>query len=148
MLRRAKFLFGITSVDALSDSLSGPKERAPRMRITLALGLSVLLGCGPLLADTVYYRCLKVTNPRETLLVTIDPLLGEMKAEHSGAILRSRRVYQIDMMDEATIRGRYVLPLVGFAMVLELDRVKGRVTETIGGKVPTYYNCEPPSSTL
>ena len=33
-------------------------------------------------------------------------------------------------------------------MVLELDRIKERVTETIGGKEPTYYNSEPPSATL
>jgi hypothetical protein len=33
-------------------------------------------------------------------------------------------------------------------MVLELDRAKGRVTEAIGGKAPTYYDCEPPGSAL
>jgi len=33
-------------------------------------------------------------------------------------------------------------------MVLELDRPKRRVTETEGGKEPTYYNCEPPSAAL
>ena len=36
----------------------------------------------------------------------------------------------------------------GIAIVLELDRAKGRVTETIGGKLPIYYNCEPPSAML
>src|SRR5262249_44971215 len=82
------------------------------------------------------------------LLVTIDPLLGELKAEHySGKTLRSRTTYQIDVLDEATIRGRYVLPTLG-PMVLELHRAIGRVTETIGGKEPTDYNCEPPSSSL
>jgi hypothetical protein len=29
-----------------------------------------------------------------------------------------------------------------------LHRAIGRVTETIGGKEPTDYNCEPPSSSL
>jgi hypothetical protein len=121
------------------------------MRITPALALSVLLGCGPLLGDTVYYRCVaeKQTNPEAILLVTIDPLLGEIKAErYSGKTLRSRMTYQIDVLDEATIRGRYALPILGITMVLELDRVKGRVTETVGGKEPIYYNCEPPSATL
>jgi hypothetical protein len=31
-------------------------------------------------------------------------------------------------------------------MVLELNRVKGRVTETVGGKELIYYNGEPPPS--
>jgi len=122
------------------------------MRITPALALSVLLGCGPLLGDTVSYRCVeegKQTNPEAILVVTIDPLLGDMKAErYAGKTLRSRMTYQIDALNEATIRGRYVLPILGITMVLELDRIKGRVTETIGGKEPTYYNCEPPSATL
>ena len=122
------------------------------MRVVLGLGLLVLLGCGPSLADTVYYRCVKVvveqTNPQEVMLVTIDPLLGEMKAErYSGKTLRSRTTYQIEQIDEATTRGRYVSP-IGMSMVLELDRAKGRVTEVIGGKAPTYYDCEPPGSAL
>jgi hypothetical protein len=33
-------------------------------------------------------------------------------------------------------------------MLLEIDRAKGRVTETVGGKERTYYNCESPSSKL
>ena len=122
------------------------------MRITIALGLSIILGCGPLLADAVYYRCFeagKQTNPETVLLVTIDPLLGEIKAErYSGQTLRSRMTYQIDVLDEATIRGRYVLPILGIAIVLELDRAKGRITETVGGMEVTYYNCEPPSAAL
>ena len=122
------------------------------MRITPALALSVLLGCGPLLGDTVSYRCVeegKQTNPEAILLVTIDPLLGDMNAErYAGKTLRSRMTYQIDALNEATIRGRYVLPIVGITMALELDRVKRRVTETVSGKEPTYYNCEPPSATL
>jgi hypothetical protein len=122
------------------------------MRIVLGLGLLVLLGCGPSLADTVYYRCVKVvveqTNPQEIMLVTIDPLLGEMKAErYSGKTLRSRTTYQIEQIDEATTRGRYVSP-IGMSMVLELDRAKGRVTEAIGGKAVTYYDCGPPGSAL
>jgi hypothetical protein len=129
-----------------------PQAETARMRITSALALSVLLGCGPLLGDTVYYRCVeagKQTNPEAILLVTVDPLLGEMKAErYSGKTLQSRMTYQIDVLDEATIRGRYALPILGLTMVLELDRVKRRVTETVGGKEPTYYNCEPPSATL
>jgi hypothetical protein len=124
------------------------------MRIVLGLGLLVLLGYGPSLADTVYYRCVKAvgkqTNPNEVMLLIIDPLLGEMKAErYSGQTLRSRTVYQLEKMDERTIRGRYVLPIVGgIEMVLELDRAKSRVTEAIGGKEPTYYDCEPPGSAL
>ena len=122
------------------------------MRITPALALPVLLGCGPLLADTVYYRCVeagKQTIPETTLLVIIDPLLGEIKAErYSGKTLRSRTTYQIDLLDEATIRGRHVVPIFGINMLLEIDRSKGRVTETVGGKDPTYYNCESPSSKL
>jgi hypothetical protein len=124
------------------------------MRIVLGLGLLVLLGCGPSLADTVYYRCVKAvgkqTNPNEVMLLIIDPLLGEMKAErYSGQTLRSRTVYQLEKMDERTIRGRYVLPIVGgIEMVLELDRAKSRVTEAIGGKEPTYYDCESPGSAL
>ena len=79
----------------------------------------------------------------------MERLLGEIKAEHySGKTLRSRTTYQIDVLDEATIRGRYVLPILGITMVLELHRTIGRVTETIGGKGPTDYNCEPPSSSL
>src|SRR5215831_11452651 len=75
----------------------------------------------------------------------ITPLLGEIKAEHySGKTLRSPTTYQIDVLDEATIRGRYVLPILGITMVLELHRAIGRVTETIGRKEPTDYNCEPP----
>jgi hypothetical protein len=80
--------------------------------------------------------------------VTVDPLLGEMKAERYSGNLRSRMTYQIDVLNEATIRGRYVLPILGITMVLELDRIKGRVTETVGAKEPIYYNCEPPSATL
>jgi hypothetical protein len=122
------------------------------MKITPALALSVLLASRPLLADTVSYRCVeagKQTNPETILLVTVDPLLGEMKAErYSGKTLRNRMTYQIDVLNEGTIRGRYVLPILGITMVLELDRIKGRVTETVGGKEPTYYNCEPPSATL
>ena len=52
------------------------------------------------------------------------------------------------MLDVTTIRGRYVLPILGIAIVRELDRAKGRIPETVGGKVPTYYNCEPPSAAL
>jgi hypothetical protein len=33
-------------------------------------------------------------------------------------------------------------------MVLELDRNTRRVTETMGGKEPTYYDCEPPGAAL
>jgi len=122
------------------------------MRITPALVLSILLGCGPLLGDTVSYRCVemgKQINLEEILFVTVDPLLGEMKAErYSANTLRSRMTYQIDVLNEAIIRGRYFLPILGITMVLELDRIKERVTETIGGKEPTYYNSEPPSATL
>jgi hypothetical protein len=75
------------------------------------------------------------------MLVTIDPLLGEMKAErYSGKTLRSRTIYRIDVMNESITRGRYVLPLLGIGMVLELDRAKGRVTETVGSKVAYYYD--------
>jgi hypothetical protein len=124
------------------------------MRIVLGLGLLVLLGCGPGLADTVYYRCVKAmgkqTIPTEVMMVAIDPLLGEMKAErYSSKTLRSRTVYQLEKMDERTIRGRYVLPIIGgIEMVLELDRATGQVTETMGGNEPTYYNCDPPGSAL
>jgi hypothetical protein len=115
------------------------------MRITIALGFSMVLGCGSLVADTVYYRCVEQSNPEAILLITIDPLLGEIKAKrYSGNTLWSRTTYQIDVLDVTTIRGRYVLPILGIAIVLELDRAKGRVTETIGGKLPIYYNCEPP----
>jgi len=119
------------------------------MRITIALGFSMVLGCGSLEADTVYYRCVEQSNPEAILLVTIDPLLGEIKAKrYSGNTLWSRTTYQIDVLDVTTIRGRYVLPILGIGIVLERDRAKGRVTETIGGKLPIYYNCEPPSATL
>jgi hypothetical protein len=115
----------------------------------IALGFSMVLGCGSLVADTVYYRCVEQSNPEAILLVTIDPLLGEIKAKrYSGNTLWSRTTYQIDVLDVTTIRGQYVLPILGIAIVLELDRAKGRVTETIGGKLPIYYNCEPPSATL
>ena len=53
------------------------------MRITPALALSIMLGCGAVLADTVYYRCVDAGNQTSSaaiLLVTIDPLLGEMNA--------------------------------------------------------------------
>src|SRR4029079_10074989 len=124
-----------------------PQAETACMRITPALALSVLLGCGPLLGDTVSYRCVeegKQTNPEAILLVTIDPLLGDMKAErYAGKTLRSRMTYQIDALNEATIRGRYVLPILGITMVLELDRIKGRVTETIGGQETTYYTSNP-----
>jgi hypothetical protein len=97
----------------------------------------------------VYYRCSEAGKQTNILLVTIDPLLGEIKAErYSGKTLRSRTTYHIDVLDEASIRGLYVVPILGIMMVLELDRVKGRVTETVGGKEPTYYNCERPSATL
>jgi len=129
-----------------------PQAETACRRITPALALSVLLACGPLLADTVSYRCVeagKQTNPEAILRVTVDPLLGEMKAErYSGKTLRSRMTYQIDVLNEGTIRGRYALPILGLTMVLELDRIKGRVTETVSGKEPIYYNCEPPSATL
>jgi hypothetical protein len=86
------------------------------MRITITLALLVLVGCGPVAADTLKYRCVelgKETNPAAILLVTIDPLLGEMKAErYSGKTLRSRIIYRIDVMNESITRGRYVLPLV------------------------------------
>ena len=72
------------------------------MRITPALVLSILLGCGPLLGDTVSYRCVemgKQINLEEILFVTVDPLLGEMKAErYSANTLRSRMTYQIDVL--------------------------------------------------
>jgi hypothetical protein len=119
------------------------------MRTTIALALSLLLGCGPVAADTVYYRCLEAGKQTNILLVTIDPLLGEIKAErYSGKTLQGRTTYHIDVLDEATIRGLYVVPILGIMMVLELDRAKRRVTETVGGKEPTYYNCEPPSAAL
>jgi hypothetical protein len=79
------------------------------MRITITLALLVLVGCGPVAADTLKYRCVelgKETNPAAILLVTIDPLLGEMKAErYSGKTLRSRIIYRIDVMNESITRG-------------------------------------------
>jgi hypothetical protein len=121
----------------------------PRMRIRIALALLFLLGCGPVAADTVYYRCLEAGKQTNILLVTIDPLLGEMRAErYSGKVLQRRTTYRIDVLDEATIRGLYVVPILGIMMVLELDRPKRRVTEMAGGKEPTYYDCEPPSAAL
>jgi hypothetical protein len=67
-------------------------------------------------ADTVYYRCVEQSNPEAILLVTIDPLLGEIKAKrYSGNTLWSRTTYQIDVLDVTTIRGRYVLPILGIA---------------------------------
>jgi hypothetical protein len=129
-----------------------PQAKTPGMRITPALALSIMLGCGAVLADTVYYRCVDAGNQTSSaviLLVTIDPLLGEMKAErYSGTTLWSRMTYQIDVLDEVTIRGRYDLPILGIAIVLELDRAKGRITETVGGNEVTNYNCEPPSAAL
>jgi hypothetical protein len=144
-------LYSVTLPPLLLSLLAASNESAPRMRIVLGLGLLVLLVCGPGLADTVYYRCIKAggkgANPKEVMIVTIDPLVGEMKAErYSAKTLRSRSIYQIEEANE-TIRGRYVSPK-GIVLVLELDRRTGHFTETIGGKEPTYYDCEPPGSAL
>ena len=116
------------------------------MRITPALALSIILGCGSLRADTVSYRCVeagKQTNPETILLVTVDPLLGEMKAERYSGNLRSRMTYQIDALNEATIRGRYVLPILGITMVLELDRIKGRADDAASRGEPVRRDDNP-----
>jgi hypothetical protein len=119
----------------------------------LWLGFLVLLSCRSSLADAIHYRCvkteaaLKQTDPEQFMLLTIDPLLGEMTAErYLGEKLRSRTIYQIEEMDAAILRGRKVR--LGEDIVLELNRTTRRVTETVGGNETHHYDCDAPKSVL
>ena len=81
------------------------------------------------------------------MLLTIDPMLGEMTAErYLGEKLRSRTIYKIEEMDPAIIRGRKVR--LGEEVVLELNSTTRRLTETVGGNETYHYDCEAPSSVL
>ena len=80
------------------------------------------------------------------MLLTIDPMLGEMTAErYLGEKLRSRTIYKIEEMDAAIIRGRKVR--LGEEVVLENSTTR-RLTETVGGNETYHYDCEAPSSVL
>jgi hypothetical protein len=118
------------------------------MRITPALALPVLLGCGPLLADTVYYRCVEAErqqiNPTAILLVTIDPLLGEIKADrYSGKTLRSRTTYQIDVLDEVTIRGRMLCRYSELSCYWSLTALNGESRRPSAAKSPLTITASP-----
>jgi hypothetical protein len=117
------------------------------------LGLAPLLWSWPSLADAIHYRCvktaeaLKQSDPKQFILLTIDPMLGEMTAErYLGEKLRSRTIYKIEDMDAAIIRGRKVR--LGEEVVLELNSTTRRLTETVGGNETYHYDCEAPSSVL
>ena len=117
------------------------------------LGLAPLLWSWPSLADATHYRCvktaeaLKQSDPKQFMLLTIDPMLGEMTAErYLGEKLRSRTIYKIEEMDAAIIRGRKVR--LGEEVVLELNSTTRRLTETVGGNETYHYDCEAPSSVL
>jgi hypothetical protein len=115
---------------------------------SILLGFLVLLSCRFSLADAIIFRCVKAgPGPNEVMVVTLDPLLGQMKAEsYTSKTLSSQTTFQIEEMDEAIIRGRNVAQRG--TLVLELNRVAGRATVTAGDHEPTYYDCEAPSSTL
>jgi hypothetical protein len=114
----------------------------------LWLGFLVLLSWLSSLADAIRFRCVRAgPGPKEIMVVTLDPLLGQMKAEsYTSKTLSSQTTFQIEAMDEAFIRGRNVGQRG--TLVLELNRVAGRATVTVGDHEPTYYDCEAPSSTL
>jgi hypothetical protein len=120
----------------------------------LWLGFLVLLSWQSSLADAIRFRCVRAgPGPKEIMVVTLDPLLGQMKAEsYASKTLSSQATFQIEAMDEAFIRGRNVGQgrNVGHrgTLVLELNRVGGRATVTVGDHEPTYYDCEAASSTL
>ena len=116
----------------------------------LWLGFLVLLSCRSTLADAIHYRCVKTedvakqSDTEQFMLLTIDPLLGEMTAErYVGEKLRSRTIYQIEDMDAAVLRGRNVR--LGEDVALELNRTTRRLTETIGGNETYHYGCDAPS---
>jgi len=117
------------------------------------LGLAPLLWSWPSLADAIHYRCVKTaealtqSDPKQFILLTVDPMLGEMTAErYLGEKLRSRTIYKIEDMDAAIIRGRKVR--LGEEVVLELNSTTRRLTETVGGNETYHYDCEAPSSVL
>jgi hypothetical protein len=104
--------------------------------------------CHNSLAYALYFRCVgEGSSSKELMLVTLDPLLGEMKVEnYISRTVHNRTIFQIEEMDEAITRGRHV-GLRGTS-VLELNRVTGRATVTVGDHEPTYYDCEAPRATL
>ena len=111
----------------------------------LWLGFLMLLSCRSSLADAIHYRCVKTdeapkqTDPEQSMLLTIDPLLGEMTAErYLGEKLRSRTTYRIEDMDAAILRGRKVR--LGEDLAFELNRTTRRLTETVGGNETYHYD--------
>jgi hypothetical protein len=76
----------------------------------LWLGFLVLLSWQSSLADAIRFRCVRAgPGSKEIMVVTLDPLLGQMKAEsYTSKTLSSQMTFQIEAMDEAVIRGRNV----------------------------------------
>jgi hypothetical protein len=108
------------------------------------LGLMAILLAVPSLAQPVSLRCVTTAaDPKKVMMVVVDAERGEIKTEIlSGDKPRKRVVFHIEEMTNSMVEGRKFGRRNEF--FLELNRMTGRVVESVDDQEPTQYDCEAP----
>jgi hypothetical protein len=108
------------------------------------LGLMAILLAVPSLAQPVSLRCVTTAaDPKKVMMVVVDAERGEIKTEIlSGDESRKRVVFHIEEMTNSMVEGRKFGRRNEF--FLELNRMTGRVVESVDDQEPTQYDCEAP----
>jgi hypothetical protein len=105
--------------------------------------MAILLAV-PSLAQPVSLRCVTTAaDPKKVMMVVVDAERGEIKTEIlSGDKPRKRVVFHIEEMTNSMVEGRKFGRRNEF--FLELNRMTGRVVESVDDQEPTQYDCEAP----
>ena len=109
----------------------------------ILLGL-IVVPLAPGVAQPVSLRCVTTASiPEKVMMVVVDAERGEIRTEKlSGDKPRERVVFHIEEMTNSMVEGRKLGPRKEF--FLELNRVTGRVVESVDDQEPTQYDCEAP----
>jgi hypothetical protein len=82
-------------------------------------------------------------DPKKVRMVVIDAERVEIKTENfSGDEPRKRMVFHIEEMTNSMVEGRNLGRRNEF--FFELNRMTGRVVESVDDQEPTQYDCEAP----
>ena len=109
----------------------------------ILLGLIAILLAVPSSAQPVSLRCVTASVPQKVMMVVVDAERGEIETEKlSGDKPRERVVFHIEEMTNSMVEGRKLGRRNEF--FLELNRMTGRVVESVDDQEPTQYDCEAP----
>src|SRR4029079_16210888 len=98
----------------------------------------------PAWGQRVSWRCVTTAaDPKKVMMVVVDAQRGEIKTEIlSRDKPRKRVVFHIEEMTNSMVEVRKLGQRNEF--FLELNRMTGRVVESVDDQEPTQYDCEAP----